>query len=306
MVDHDVAQESAVAQDALFRAKDLFAGVFGDGTLTLPELRANLDRMMEEATLDDDVSVDEVVVAGVNTLRVEAGTVATDSVMVWLHGGGYVMGSAHGYRQTAAVLSRALGLAVVVPDYRLAPESPFPAALEDACAVLNACVAQYGGGHVVVGGDSAGGGLAMASLLQMRDRGVVSPAAAVLVSPLADLSGSGASVQSNAGLDPIITARSLRGLAASYLHGHDRRDPRASPVFGDLAGLPPVLLLASDSEALLDDAVRMHESIQNADGESTLSIYPDTCHAWTLFAHFMPQARRGVDEIAQFAGEVLK
>lgn len=293
------------ADAALERARDSFAAVFGDGRLSLGQLRRNLDAMMLESELAEDVSVEKAVIGGVESLRVTAGSAIDDNVLVWFHGGGYVMGSAHGYRHAAAALSRALGSVVVLPDYRLAPEHPFPAALEDAAAVVDAVVGEYGSERTAVGGDSAGGGLTVSVLLDARDRGATLPAAAVAVSPLADFTASGASVTTHRDTDPVITERSLGMLAAAYLREHDRDHPLASPVFADLTGLPPILLLASDSEILLDDAVRIHDAVQAGDGESTLSVYPDTCHAWTLFTDFLPRSRDGVAEIAEFFRKVL-
>ncbi|MBF6277882.1 hydrolase [Nocardia sp. 852002-20019_SCH5090214] len=291
--------------EALNRARTSFASVFGDGRLSLAQLRGNLDAMMLEPALAEDVSVVESTIEGVPVLRVSAGTGIGDDVLVWLHGGGYVMGSAHGYRHAAAALSRAMSAVVIVPDYRLAPEFPFPAALDDATRILGAVIAEFGAEHTVIGGDSAGGGLTVATLIASRDSGSPLPAAAAVVSPLADFTVSGATVVTNRATDPVITERDLGLLAATYLQGHDRSDPLASPVFGDLAGLPPMLLLASDSEILLDDAVRIHEAMQRTGGSSTLSVHPDTCHAWTLFTDFLPQAREGVAEIAGFSRKVL-
>ncbi|WP_157101441.1 alpha/beta hydrolase fold domain-containing protein [Nocardia shimofusensis] len=291
--------------EALTRARESFASVFGDGKLSLAQLRGNLDAMMLEPPLAEDVSVRQARIDGVPALRVSAGPDIGEDVLVWLHGGGYVMGSAYGYRHAAAALSRAMGALVIVPDYRLAPEFPFPAALDDSTRVLGAVIAEFGAEHTVLGGDSAGGGLTVATLMASRDSGSPLPAAAAVVSPLADFTVSGASVVANRDTDPIITERDLGLLAATYLQGHDRLDPFASPVFGELGGLPPILLLASDSEILLDDAVRIHEAVQAAGGSSTLSIHPETCHAWTLFTDFLPQAREGVAEISDFFGKVL-
>lgn len=305
MTHAEQVESSADSDAALRRARESFAAVFGNGRLSLAELRHNLDRMMLESELAEDVSVEEVVVGGVESLRVTAGADIDDNVLVWFHGGGYVMGSPHGYRHAAAALSRALGSAVVLPDYRLAPEHPFPAALDDAAAVIDALVSEYGPEHVAVGGDSAGGGLTVATLVHARDRGAVLPAVAVAVSPLADFTASGESVATNRDTDPVITERSLGMLAATYLRGHDRDHPLASPVFADLSALPPILLLASDSEILLDDAVRIDRRVREAGGDSTLSVYADTCHAWTLFTDFLPRARDGVTEIADFVRKVL-
>ncbi|AFR49817.1 alpha/beta hydrolase fold domain-containing protein [Gordonia sp. KTR9] len=292
-------------REPLARALDRFAAVFGDGRLGVAELRRNLDAMMLETAPAEDVSVTEVVVGGVPALRVEAGPVSGDGVLVWFHGGGYVMGSPHGYRYAASELSRSARVPVIVPDYRLAPEHPFPAAVDDAAAVTAAVITEHGAHRTVLGGDSAGGGLTLAALLRLRENGDGMPAAAVAVSPLADFTATGDSVAANGESDPVITERSLRNLGGAYLRGTAPDHPLASPVFADLRDLPPILLLASDSEILLDDAVRLNRSIQAAGGRSVLSVYPDTCHAWTLFSDFLPQARRGVDEIGTFIDAAL-
>lgn len=290
---------------ALARVRESFASIVGDGRLTLDRLRENLDAMMLETEPASDVDVQRTAPGGVDALVVRAGDVSKAGVLVWFHGGGYLMGSPRGYRPAAAALSRALGRAVILPDYRLAPENPFPAAVEDAAAVLDAVVADYGREHVVVGGDSAGGGLAIAALVDARDRGVPLPAVAVAVSPLADFTASGASMAANAASDPVISGRSIAAFAAGYLGTRDRATPLASPVFADLTGLPPVLLMASHDEVLLDDAVRLHEGIRDVGGVSTLSVYTDALHAWTLFADVLPRGADGVDEIARFVGEAL-
>lgn len=287
---------------ALTDAKAQFAAVFGDGTLGLEDLRANLDTMMTRPELADDVTVVPVTVAGVEALQVSAGPV-DDHLLVWFHGGGYVMGSPRGYTHAAAALARALGSTVLVPDYRLAPEHPFPAALEDATLVVQALVAEHGAERIAVAGDSAGGGLTIAGLANIRDLGTPLPAVAAAVSPLADFTASGATFVTNAATDPVIRPQSLPILAASYLRKQDRSTPLASPVFADLNGLPPVLLLASDSETLLDDAVVLDRRLRAAGGASTLSVYSDTCHAWTLFTDTLPQAREGVAELAAFVRE---
>lgn len=284
---------------ALDRAKQQFAAVFAGDSPSLDQLRVNLDAMMTRPVLDADVEVEPVTPGGVEALRVSAGDV-DDRVLVWLHGGGYVMGSPRGYAHAAAALSRALGSAVIVPDYRLAPEHPFPAALDDATRVVEALIADTGAHRVAVAGDSAGGGLTVATLVNLRDRGTALPAAAVAVSPLADFTASGASVSSNEATDPVIRPGSLPMLAASYLRRQDRRTAMASPVFAQLHDLPPLLILASDSETLLDDAVRLAANVQESGGECILSVHPDTCHAWILFSDFLPQAGEGLTEIATF------
>ncbi|MFC8528879.1 alpha/beta hydrolase [Nocardia sp. NPDC057227] len=281
----------------LEEAETAWSSVFGDGRLPLDRLRRNLDAMMSETPVPPNVPVTSDTVADVPCLRVGTGT----RTLVWFHGGGYVMGSPHGYRAAAATLSAALDAQVLLPDYRLAPEHPFPAAFDDATAVLTALSADD---TLIAGGDSAGGGLVLAATSAARDRGAATPSAVIAVSPLADFTASGDSFTTNAGTDPVISARALRGLAASYLRGHDPSDPRVSPLFAAFHDLPPILFLASDREALRDDAVRMHATARAAGNRGALSIHPDACHAWTLFAD-LPQARRALAEMTDFVNGAL-
>ncbi|MEY1674815.1 alpha/beta hydrolase [Gordonia sp. ABKF26] len=292
--------------DLLVRARDRLAAVLGNRRARLDDLRRDLDTMMLDAVVDDDVSVTDVIVGGVPAVRVRAGAVADNRVLVWFHGGGYVMGSARGYQHAAAALSRSTGAPVIVPDYRLAPEHPFPAAVDDAASVVDAVIAEFGAERTVIGGDSAGGGLTVAVLIHARDRGAELPAAAAVVSPLADFTASGESIANNRHTDPVITERSLRDLRAAYIRDADAENPLASPVFADLRGLPPILVLASESEILLDDAVRLHRNVQASNGSSVLSVYSETFHAWTLSTDILPRAREGVAEIGVFIGDVLR
>ena len=291
--------------DALQRADDELRKVFGDGRRPLEVMRQNLDEMMIAQGLPDDVTVDEVSAGGVPALRVAAGAVDDSAAVVWLHGGGYVMGSAQGYRGVAAAISAASGHPVVVPDYRRAPEAPLPAPVEDAAAVMGWAAQTYGD-RWVLAGDSAGGGLTMASLIRARDSGTALPAGAVLMSPLADFTASGESFDTHAGTDTAISKRSVKSLAVAYLQGHDPRDPLVSPVFGDLSGLPATFILVSEREVLLDDARALHAALQEGGTPSTLSVYSWVCHAWTMFTAYMPRAQHAAAEIGHFVRDVLR
>lgn len=295
---------SKTDSDALERAEGELREVFGGGRLPLPVMRENLDAMMSSLPLPADTTVTEVSVGGIDALRVDTGPVDDGAVVVWLHGGGYVMGSPHGYRGVAAAVSAATGRPVVVPDYRRAPENPFPAALLDA-AVVTEWAAQNYGSRWALAGDSAGGGLTMASLLRARDTAGPMPAAAVLVSPLADFTAAGESFDRFGATDVAISRRSVHGLAQAYLPGRDVRDPYVSPVFGMLERIPQTLILASDTEVLLDDAKTLHESMQRDGSPSTLSVYSGVCHAWPMFASYMPRAQRAVEEIGAFLRPAL-
>jgi monoterpene epsilon-lactone hydrolase len=290
--------------DALERAERDLASVFGDGRAPVPVLRERLDAMMTSSELSEGTSVTEVSAGGVDSLRVSVGAVDDSAVIIWLHGGGYLIGSPTGYRGVAAAVSAASGYPVVLPDYRRAPENPFPAALHDAHAVMNWAEQTYGN-RWVLAGDSAGGGLTVASLIHARDTGTPLPAAAVLMSPLADLTASGASFDTHADTDVAISRGSVKALAHAYLQGHDPRDPLASPVFGTLDRLPHTLILASDREVLLDDAKALHAAMRRDGSPATLSVYSGVCHAWTMFAAYMPRAQRAAAEIGAFARGAL-
>lgn len=290
--------------EALERADRDLEQVFGGGRLPLPVMRENLDAMMASMALPADTTVTEVSVGGIDALRVATGPVDDGAVIIWFHGGGYVMGSARGYRGVAAAVSAATGHPVVIPDYRRAPENPFPAAVLDA-GVMMEWAAHTHGSRWALAGDSAGGGLTMASLLRARDAAAPMPVAAVLVSPLADFTASGDSFERLAATDVAISRRSVLALAHAYLRGHDPRDPSVSPVFGVLDRMPPTLILASDREVLLDDAKTLHESMLREGSPSTLSVYSGVPHAWPMFSSYMPRAQRAVAEIGDFLRAAL-
>jgi monoterpene epsilon-lactone hydrolase len=267
---------------------------------TLSGRRASLDAMTLGFAVGDSVDVEPAALGGVEGLLVRALSAPADRVLLWLHGGGYVLGSPRGYVELAARLSEACHTGVFVPDYRLAPEHPFPAAVDDATAVVTAAVSSYGAANTVVGGDSAGGGLVLAVLLRLRERQAQQPAAAILVSPLADLTISGTSMITNADTDVAISVESVGAIVDAYLQGFDAGHPLASPALTDLSGLPPTLVLASTREALRDDAIRIDESLRTGGSRSTLLLYPDTCHAWILFASFLAAGAQAMAEIGEF------
>ncbi|MEU7814373.1 alpha/beta hydrolase fold domain-containing protein [Pseudonocardia sp. NPDC049154] len=285
--------------DALARAERVYLDGFpSKEDAGLDELRAQYDAMLLQFPLPADAVVTEVELGGVPGLTVAAPGAAADVFLVWFHGGGYVLGSPRGFSELGYALSRATGATVLLPDYRLAPEHKVPAAVEDGVAVLEAAASAYG--TLFVGGDSAGGGLALSALAVLRDKGSALPRAAAVVSPLADFAVSGDSIDSNAGTDVAVSRGSIGTLAAAYLQGHDPTDPLASPLYAKLGGLPPVLLLASTTEVLVDDARRVAAGITEAGGSAELSLYEDMCHVWPLFSSFLPEGRAAVEEIAAF------
>ncbi|TDX66874.1 acetyl esterase/lipase [Methylosinus sp. sav-2] len=221
---------------------------------------------------------------------------APKATLLYLHGGAYMAGAPRLYRSTARFFAKA-GFNVFTPAYRLAPEHRFPAALDDVSAAYERLAAR---GPLALAGDSAGGGLALALMLRLRARGLPLPSAAALFSPWTDLSTSGASTRDNEGKDPIFTRRALRLAARQYLGEASARDPEASPLLGDLSGLPPLLLHVGEDELLLDDSRRLAERAAAAGTSVELKIFPLVPHGWQLGAAFMPEARASLREAAAF------
>ncbi len=222
-----------------------------------------------------------------------------DRALLYLHGGGYVSCSPRTHRPITAALARLLQCPVFVLDYRLAPEHPFPAAVDDASAALRWLTASgIRPEKLAVAGDSAGGGLVLAAMLRLRAAGHALPACAVGLSPWVDLTG--ASHYRNSGSCSMFQASDIAVFAGVYLHGASAEIPEASPFFGDLHGFPPLLTQASSTELLLDDALRLHEKAQSCGVASTLSVYPGLPHVWQVLVGLVPEAGRALEEAAEF------
>lgn len=229
-----------------------------------------------------------------------AGPVAPGRAILWFHGGAYVAGSPRTHRGMLGRLSRLAGIEVCAPDYRLAPEAPFPAAFEDACAAWSLLRAQgLRPGDIVLGGDSAGGGLALALLSRLLEDGE-RPRAAVLFSPWVDLTLSGASLHENARADSLLPVERVEELVEIVAPGSDRRDPRLSPLFAPFPAPPPVLIQASRTEILRDDAKRMATRLRAAGGRVRLDLWPDTPHVWQILDGWVPEARAALQQAGAF------
>lgn len=216
----------------------------------------------------------------------------------YLHGGAYLFGSPMTHRAMVARLCRAGGFQGVLPSYRLAPENTFPCALEDALAAYAAWRAEHD--EVVIGGDSAGGGLALALLAEIGRLGLDPPIGAFVLSPLTDLTGRAPSLRDNAATDVILPADRMTEIAGYYLGGADPADPRASPLFADFRGAPPVWITVSDTEILLDDARRMASRLQGQGVLAELHIERDLPHVWPIFQTYLPEARATLATLAQW------
>jgi epsilon-lactone hydrolase len=238
---------------------------------------------------------------GVSVLRVATRLSCPERHILFLHGGGYVTGSPELYRHLTWRFAAAAAARVTAIRYRLAPEHPFPAALDDAVAAWRGLLAEgVDPRHTAVIGDSAGGGLALCLALRLRDGGEPLPAAIVALSPWTDLAVTGESIRRNAAADPMQNAAEVPHVAARYLNGADPRNPYASPLYGDPAGLPPTLIQVGSDEILRDDAVRMAARMRDAGCAVALEIWPRMPHVWQAFASVMPEARQAITRIGVF------
>jgi acetyl esterase/lipase len=227
-------------------------------------------------------------------------------VFFYLHGGGFSAGSPRTHRDLAARLALAAGIAVLLVDYRLAPEHPFPAAIEDARSAYGGLIdSGIDPGHIFAGGDSAGGGLAVSTLLCLREMGMPLPRAAVLLSAWADLALAGESIDSRAHLDPLTSREGLRLAAGLYLGQHSPRDPLVSPVHADFHGLPPMLIQAGDHEILLSDSVRLAGRAREAGVDARLDVWPEMWHVWHAWAAELPEARAALARIGEYVRQHL-
>ena len=270
--------------------------------LSIEEQRAGFEMLASAAPPADDIKREAVDAGGVPAEFAIAG--AAEPTVLYLHGGGYVIGSIATHRDLVSRLVRATGGRALSVDYRLAPEHPFPAALDDATAAYRWLLSSgVDPARLVIAGDSAGGGLTIATMVALRDAGDPLPAAAVCVSPWADLECSGESITSKADVDPILRQESLLGWAKAYLGDAGPRSPLASPIHADLAGLPPLLIMMGTAELLFDDATRLAERAQAAGVDVTLEPWEEMIHAWPLFAFALPEGRQALDRIGAFVRE---
>jgi epsilon-lactone hydrolase len=251
--------------------------------------------------LPSDVAVTEVTAAGVPAFWLSPHGVAAERVLLFVHGGGYSLGSLRSHGELAARLGRAAAMRVLFPEYRLAPEHPFPAAADDVRAVWHWLrgTERQAAESIALCGDSAGAGLIIGLLTTLRDAGEDLPAAAALMSPHVDLTASGASLTERAADDPIFTPEMIRGIAAGYLAGADPRSPLVSPLFADLHGLPPLLVLVGTAELLLSDAQRLAAAAADAGVDVTLQVGEGLPHAYPLVLG-TPEAAAATEQIRQF------
>lgn len=274
--------------------------------LTLAERRQGFEALAAKFPLAPDTLCADVEAAGVPASWITAPHARAECVVLYLHGGGYVIGSRTTHRDLAGRLSRAAAARVLLLDYRLAPEHPYPAAVDDTVAAYRWLLRQgVDPARLVIAGDSAGGGLTVAALVALRDAGDPLPAAGVCLSPWIDLEGLGDSMTGKASVDPIVQLPGLQWFAGQYLNGADPRSPLAAPLYADLHGLPPLLVHVGTAETLLDDATRLATRAEAAGVPVTLEAWEEMIHVWHLFAAMLPEGQQAIERVGAYIQQHL-
>jgi acetyl esterase/lipase len=272
-----------------------------DLTADVPTMRAAFNDLMARVPVPDDVDQKPTTIGGVDAIDVSIRGLETAGTILYFHGGVYVIGTAVATVPLVSDLARRTHANVITVDYRLAPEHRFPAAVDDAVAVYKGLLAQgVHAGQIALAGESAGGGLAVATFLTLRDSNVRLPSSALVMSPYADLTLSGETIVGKATIDPILTPEGLRLRVQDYVADGDASDPRISPIFGDLRGLPPLLIQVGSNEILLSDAVRLAGRAAQDDVPVTLDVTPGVPHVFQGFAALVDEASAALDRAGTF------
>jgi len=264
---------------------------------TFREHLAAVSGLMPSPSSETNISHLEIGNIQCEWIRLGEGT--GNQVMLYLHGGGYALGLTESHRNFASRLAEASGISLLLPHYRLAPESPFPAALDDVTECYRWLLDE---GHdpvdISVGGDSAGGGLTMALLVNLRNQGLPMPNAGVLLSPWADLSGSGDSYGRYAAVDPMLSSSVLDKFARFYVGERDLKAPLVSPIYADLRGMPVIFIQVGSTEVLLSDSERLVDRINQEGGDAHLNVWPDMPHVFQLFT--IPESETAIAKLSAF------
>jgi epsilon-lactone hydrolase len=272
----------------------------------LQERRKRLDALGTRYTVAPDIRVEPTDANGVPAEWTTAPDADPGHVIMFLHGGGYVSGSINSHRHMIAEAGRQAGARSFAVDYRLAPEHPFPAALDDAVTAHKFLLASgYAPARIALAGESAGGGLALATAVTLRDTDVPLPACLWCSSPWVDLTMAGGSMTTKVAVDPLIDKPYLQELAVAYLNGTDPGAPLVSPLYADLRGLPPTLIQVGSAETLLDDSTRLAGVAGAADVSVRLEVWPDMIHAWHLFYQQVAAGRRALADVGGFVRSML-
>lgn len=274
---------------------------FKENRLTIPENRARSASTAKMMRIPKDVTIAGVDADGLRAKWISPLGEKPDKVILHLHGGGYVTGGMDSHLMMCIPMAQTLKTKILLPEYRLAPEQPFPAAVDDALKVYRWLLAQgYQSKDIIISGDSAGGGLSLAAVLALRDNGEPLPAAVICMSPWTDLTFTGASHITKAKADCVLLTDVLREWAACYI-GTQRPDhPLISPIYADFHGFPPLLIQVGSDEVLLDDARMLAEKAKAAGVDATLNIWDEMWHVWQALGELIPESKRAFEEVGQF------
>ncbi len=271
---------------------------------TMEDSRKGFDKLMRVVGGNTPASVREVDAGGVPAELVTADVAEDGAAVLYLHGGGYAIGSPRTHREFARRLSAASRAAILVIDYRLAPENPFPAAVEDAVTAYRWLLDNgYSPENLSIAGDSAGGGLTVATLVSARDQGLPLPACGVCLSPWVDMEGLGDSMTSRADMDPMVQRDGLVGMAGLYLGDASPTTPLAAPMYADLKGLPSLLIQVGASETLFDDAVRLDQKASASGVETVFEEWDEMIHVWHIFAPMLDEGQQAIERVGEFMRE---
>jgi monoterpene epsilon-lactone hydrolase len=268
---------------------------------SMEEKRRGMEQATAAAHLPKGATIEQVDAGGIPAQWVRLEGAPADRIIFYLHGGGYTTGSPNTHRQMVAYICRAAGASALSLDYRLAPEHPFPAAVEDGAAGYRWLVKQgFNPAKIAIAGDSAGGGLTMATLVALRDSNDPLPAAGICLSPWVDLTGLSETYTTNAETDPMVGEAGIKEMAAMYLNGRDPKTPLASPIFADLTGLPPILIQVGSEEILLGDSLALDRRAKTYGVESTLEVWQDMIHVWQMFSPILKDGRDAIARIGAY------
>ena len=268
---------------------------------TVEEYREGFERLSARVGVGANTTIKEVDANGVPGELVTADRSSDEAVTLYLHGGGYVIGSPLTHRELARRLSVETGGSILVIDYRLAPENPFPAAVEDSVSAYSWLLDRgLEPSSLSIAGDSAGGGLAVATLVSLKDQGIPLPSCGVTLSPWVDMEVIGESMSTRADVDPMIQRDGLITMAQTYLNGADPRSPLAAPIYADLTGLPPLLIQVGTRETLYDDAIRLACRAVEAGLRVSFEPWEEMIHVWHLFAPLLDEGQQAIERIGEF------
>lgn len=277
-----------------------------DKTASMAQVRASYTAFQAQQPAPDGVRFEQIDMGGVPATLVLPAAQQSDIVLVYLHGGAYIVGEPDGYRGIGGNYAKLLGARVYIPDYRLAPEHPFPAAIDDALRAYEWLLQQgIPAGKIAFAGESAGGAMVVSVMVAAKQKGLPLPAAGVAISPWANLEHTGASMTNREGLDPLNTKPLLDLLARTFLAGALPNHPLASPVFADVTGLPPILVQIGENELMLSDAIRLASHLAENRVRVNLEVWPHMPHAWHFFQSFLLEAEQALRESARFISDIL-